>query len=130
MDLPTMNGGFLFIIFQIDPKTGVPYLTGADGTAGLPGPLREWYNFTFSVRGSFTQEGFLQIWGRGSRDSSVILVDSFRVIPPGMDESFCRTYVVNKSPIPALRHQVPLTSVRLTPTTPTFDLFKIVKIKK
>ncbi|KAF9410767.1 hypothetical protein HW555_010249, partial [Spodoptera exigua] len=91
-------------------ETGVPYLTGADGTAGLPGPLRGWYNFTFSVRGPFTQEGFLQIWGRGYRDPSVILVDSFRVIPPGMDESFCRTYEVNKSPIPALKYQVPLTS--------------------
>ncbi|KAJ8718620.1 hypothetical protein PYW08_002857 [Mythimna loreyi] len=50
-----------------------------------------WYNLRIPLTGPPTYEGFISILGMASPNSTV-LVDSFRYIPPSMDESECIIY--------------------------------------
>ncbi|KAH9629765.1 hypothetical protein HF086_009892 [Spodoptera exigua] len=96
-----------FIVIQIDPRSGEPWISGVFIFMPRPWPFPSgWYTASFPVSGLSTPEGFIMVWGGGPRNATM-LIDSFRVIPPGMDESFCRLYEVNMSPIPALKYKVP-----------------------
>ncbi|KAJ8718621.1 hypothetical protein PYW08_002858 [Mythimna loreyi] len=58
-----------------------------------PNFVEGWYNLRIPLTGPPTYEGYISILGMASPNSTV-LVDSFRYIPPSMDESECTIYEI------------------------------------
>ncbi|XP_022824631.1 uncharacterized protein LOC111355124 [Spodoptera litura] len=104
---------FMFLITHIDPRSGLPWMSGVYIFSPSPWPFPSgWYTASFPIPGPSTPEGFLMVWAGGPRNPRM-LIDSFRVIPPGMDESFCRLYEGNMRPLPALKYRAPETIPKL-----------------
>ncbi|KAG6448910.1 hypothetical protein O3G_MSEX005783 [Manduca sexta] len=63
----------------------------------LAGFVRGWQSLRVTILGSATYTGYITLMGTASPDS-IVLVDSFRYIPPGYDEERCVIYEEDKDP--------------------------------
>ncbi|KAH9629763.1 hypothetical protein HF086_009890 [Spodoptera exigua] len=77
---------FYLIAYHIGPD-GIHFIVGMEAVRNQTG----WHTVKVPLGGSRSFNGYFSLYGSSFQDSK-ILVDSFRYIPPGVDESSCQIY--------------------------------------
>ncbi|XP_022824707.1 platelet glycoprotein Ib alpha chain-like [Spodoptera litura] len=126
-------GGTLEVKLYINSDTmaTVDVIVAGEDTTHLTGyrqlnsqDIKGWYLIDLPLYPSSTIKAYISIFSRASA-SAIVLVDSLRYIPPGMNETLCQIYEdLATTPEPTTTSQPtttpkPITTPELTTTKPT-----------